>query len=257
MAVGYAVKSSTKSMSWLATSREHTNFSYDLTDLNKNQLAWFVAQIRNKSVNEIRGYIHELDSNDSFRDLLAQNAMTSPRRHVMDAQILYGRRLGWYALVRVLRPATLVETGTDRGLGTAVLALATDTNAMGHVYTIDINPDAGYLFRGTYLEKRITRLTGSSLKLIQTIPGEVDFFIHDSDHSEGYERDEIESVAKKLAPTALVLSDNSQATTVLSTWAERSGQNFAYFQEIPKDHWWPGDGIGAAWHPTRERQVPG
>ena len=34
----------------------------------------------------------------------------------------YGRRLGWYALVRALKPRTVVETGADKGLGSCVLA---------------------------------------------------------------------------------------------------------------------------------------
>ena len=33
----------------------------------------------------------------------------------------------------------------------------------------------------------------------------------------------------------------------LSDWAERSGRHYLFFKEQPLDHWWPGDGIGAAW----------
>jgi len=81
-------------MSWLITSKEHTNFSYDLTDLNKGQLAWFVAQISGNEVAQVRSFIAELDEDEEFRQQLIENARQSPRRYLMDFKVLYGRRLG-------------------------------------------------------------------------------------------------------------------------------------------------------------------
>jgi hypothetical protein len=52
-----------------------------------------------------------------------------------------------------------------------------------------------------------------------------------------------------LHPGSIVLSDNSQATLKLLEFAQRRGKSFLYFQDAPKDHWWPGDGIGAAFTP--------
>jgi hypothetical protein len=37
--------------------------------------------------------------------------------------------------------------------------------------------------------------------------------------------------------------------TSLSTWAESTGRMFDFFREEPMDHWYPGAGIGADWHP--------
>jgi len=77
-------------------------------------------------------------------------------------------------------------------------------------------------------------------------PG-VDFFIHDSNHSTDFEARELALVEPKLSADALVLSDNAHAGDALVRWAERTGRRFAYFQEIPRSHWYPGAGIGAAW----------
>jgi hypothetical protein len=37
----------------------------------------------------------------------------------------------------------------------------------------------------------------------------------------------------------------------LSDWAERTGRHYLFFKEQPSGHWWPGDGIGAAWADRR------
>ena len=38
-------------------------------------------------------------------------------------------------------------------------------------------------------------------------------------------------------------------------WAERTGRHYPFFKEQPLDHWWPGDGIGAAWTARRPGQL--
>ena len=37
--------------------------------------------------------------------------------------------IGWYSLIRATRPKIVIETGVDRGLGTAVIAAALKRNA--------------------------------------------------------------------------------------------------------------------------------
>ena len=72
--------------------------------------------------------------------------------------------MGWYALVRALKPAHVVETGTDKGLGTVVLAAALRRNNRGQVTTIDTNPDSGYLIQGVY-QPFVNRRMGDSLSV--------------------------------------------------------------------------------------------
>ena len=50
-----------------------------------------------------------------------------------------------------------------------------------------------------------------------------------------------------MAPGGLLLSDNATITNVLAEHAEATGRRFLAFSETPADHWFPGEGIGAAW----------
>jgi hypothetical protein len=43
-----------------------------------------------------------------------------------------------------------------------------------------------------------------------------------------------------------VLSDNADCTDELLKFALGTGRRFLFFAEKPKNHWWPGDGIGVA-----------
>src|SRR5207302_11039577 len=61
----------------------------------------------------------------------------------------YGRRLGWYAIARLVRPQLIVETGIHDGLGSTVLLRALQRNAEdgndGRLLAFDIRPDVGWL----------------------------------------------------------------------------------------------------------------
>lgn len=162
----------------------------------------------------------------------------------------YGRRLGWYALVRALKPRTVVETGVDKGLGSCVLAAGLLRNrAEGHpgrYLGTDINPQAGWMFQGAYREVGEI-LYGDSIESLQRLEGPIDLFINDSDHSSEYEEREYACIALKLSPTAVVLGDNALVTDKLYQFAVATGRRFLFFSEKPADHWYPGAGIGAAW----------
>ena len=231
------------SMRWLALSREHTNFTYDLEPRNVEHLAWFVAAIAGAPVDVIRRYIAELEADESLREHLERQAVVSPRRGLTDRRVRYARRAGWYALVRACRPEHVVETGTDKGLGTCVLAAAVMKNERGRVTTIDTNEASGSLLGGSYADVVDFRI-GDSVALLPKVDP-VDLFIHDSLHTAEHEAAELDAVS--LTAAALALSDNAHVTDVLAGWAERTGRRFLYFQERPLRHWYPGAGIGAAW----------
>jgi hypothetical protein len=231
------------SVRWLAFSREHTNFTYDLEPGNVEHLAWFVAAVANAPVDEIRKYLAELEDDRGLREHLEGQVVRSPRRGLIDRRVRYGRRAGWYALVRAVRSEHVVETGTDKGLGACVLAAAVLKNGHGRVTTIDTNNAAGSLLGGSYAEVVDFRV-GDSVALLPRLDP-VDFFIHDSLHTAEHEAAELEAVS--LTADSVALSDNAHVTDVLAGWAERTGRRFLYFQERPRRHWYPGAGIGAAW----------
>ncbi|MFI5485530.1 class I SAM-dependent methyltransferase [Micromonospora echinaurantiaca] len=236
---------------WLLTSREHHNYTYDLTKLSRHHLAWFVSVVCDVPVKQVRAYLDEIESDDTLRQHIQQATAGAARRGLADKQVRYARRIGWYAIVRATRPEHVVETGVDKGLGSCVLAAALLRNAAdghpGRVTSLDINPEAGYLARTAPWSEVVDLVIGDSIASIAALDRPVDLFLHDSDHSRAHERREFEAVESKLAPNALLLTDNVTATNVLAEHAERTGRRFLAYRETPANHWYPGDGIGVAW----------
>ena len=237
---------------WAFTSKEYYNHTYHLTDLNRGYLVSYIAVISGHSESVIEGYVRELENDSELRAMLERQTLNSPDRHNSDTEPRYGRRLGWYALVRATRPRVIVETGVDRGLGTVVLAAAVMRNAKegfpGIVYATDIVPDCGHLLAEPY-KSHCRILLGDSVENLKKFTEPVDIFLHDSDHRAEYEWAEFLAIEPRLHPTSIAMSDNSQQTSKMREFAAKIGKSFLYFQDAPSDHWWPGDGIGAGFTP--------
>jgi hypothetical protein len=232
------------SIPWLFRSKEFANFTYDLTAANKDYLAWFVANICDISVKDVYGYFNELETN-SLLDAYIQAGLANHRRgNEIDREAFFGRRLGWYAIVRAVKPQLVVETGTEKGLGSLVLPEALIQNGSGRLITVDMEPSSGLLIGAKY-DGVIQRVIDDSLVAISQID-QIDLFIHDSDHSAEHEAQEFELLQSRLSVNGIVLSDNSHATTELAKWSLRQGRRFMYFAEEPLDHWYPGAGIGVS-----------
>jgi predicted O-methyltransferase YrrM len=227
---------------WLVRSREHTNLTYDLTELNEEHLAWFVSRCTGVPVSTARNYLLEARNDHDLADHVSRWTSTSGRSRLADSEVRLGRRAGWYAIVRALQPSHVVETGTDKGLGSCVIAAALLRNGSGRLTTIDINPESGYLIAGQYGEV-VDRVIGDSVSVLSDL-APIDLLLHDSNHTAEHELAEFDAAA--LSETSVVLSDNARDTRVLPDWAERRGWQFLAFYEQPLDHWYPGGGIGLA-----------
>lgn len=234
-----------QSAKWLWRSREHTNYTYDLTERNREHLAWFVSEVAGVGVHEARTFIAEIEEDCDLRGHVRAVTKASGRRGLADEQVRYGRRVGWYALIRAVRPSHVVETGTDKGLGTCVMAAAILRNGTGHLTTMDVNPESGYLVQPPYSEV-VSRRVGESLRDLRELTEPVDLFLHDSLHTAEYEAAELAAVQPHLTASAIVLSDNSDVTDELLKFAEQTHRRFLFFDERPHDHWFPGGGIGVA-----------
>lgn len=243
-----------QSAAWTFASREHYNYTYHLDPLNVEHLAACLSVVTGKDCGVISGYLREIQKDVQLREHLLRLTKSSKEKYVADMDIRFGRRIGWYALVRASRPRVVVETGVDKGLGSCVFAAALMKNAAegfpGRLIGIDLNPRAGYLLQAPY-DQFGTIIYGDSLAALQSLNETVDLFIHDSVHTADFELKEFQTVQPKLSQNAIVLSDNSHQTSSLSVWAQQNGRDFLFFGEKPKDHWWPGDGIGIAFNRLR------
>ncbi|HEX5398730.1 MAG TPA: class I SAM-dependent methyltransferase [Verrucomicrobiae bacterium] len=255
----FALRQLAQMARWAFVSKEYYNHTYHLSELNCSYLASYVSVVSGHPLPLVEQYVTELENDTDLRHALEQRTLASRDRHNCDVEPRYGRRLGWYALVRATRPRVVVETGVDRGLGTAVIAAALKRNAAegfpGLVFATDIMPDCGHLLAEPY--KSFCRiLIGDSVASLKQFQEPVDIFLHDSNHDPAYEWAEFLAIEPRLHPASLILSDNSQQTPKLMEFAQHLGKAFLYFQDQPRDHWWPGDGIGAAFVPGRRTYFP-
>lgn len=234
---------------WLFTSRETTNHTFDLTPLNRHTLTAQIADVVGQPHETIQAYIDELEADEALRNHIIGMTRQAPYRGISDLTVRYSRRLGWYAMVRATKPSVVIETGVDKGLGACVLTAALLRNREeghpGRYYGTDINPQAGYLLRGRYAEVGEI-LYGDSIQSLKALEGPIDLFINDSDHSAEYEGREYATIEPKLSPQAIVLGDNSHITDELLNFAIRTGRSFQFFKEETAHHWYPGAGIGFA-----------
>jgi hypothetical protein len=239
-------------VTWVLSGTEEANFTYDLTQRNRQHLAAFVAQVTGIDLERAVDLIHELEQDAAFQAHVGSALPADGGSRAARARP--GRRLGWYAIARALHPALVVETGVDQGLGACVLAAALlrnreESHPGGYLGT-DIDPAAGRLFSGPYAATgRI--LYGDSLESLGKLTEPIDLFINDSDHSAEYEACEYDAVEHLLSERAVVLADNAQATDELLKFARRTGRQFLFFREQPEGHWYPGAGIGAAFRRGR------
>jgi len=237
-------------LSWLFASNETTNFTYDLEDLNRQYLSHFIAGVCQKSVEEIEGYLMEIEQNHTLKSHIQHKIAHHAERYKADPDPKFGRRIGWYAFVRALKPKIVIETGVDKGAGSCIITSALIENEKegfeGRYYGTDINPDAGYLFTTPYSNYGEI-LYGDSIESLTQFDQPIDLFINDSDHSAEYEAGEYEVVQAKLSENAVILGDNSELTDKLLQFSIKAGRQFQFFQEKPKKHWYPGGGIGVSY----------
>jgi Methyltransferase domain len=238
-----------QSVDWLVHDRETTNFTYDLDALNRDQLCWFVSAVSGAAIGQVRAWIQELEDDNQLFDHVTKRLSTNPRRRISAKEPHWARRFGWYAMIRAAQPELVVETGTHLGLGSCAIAAALLRNGHGRLTTIDIDPEAGHLI-GEPWASVIDRRSGSSVDMLADLR-DVDLFLHDSLHTYDYETKELAAVEPNLRGGAIIVSDNSHDSAALSDWAERTGRHYLFFKEQPIGHWWPGDGIGAAWTDRR------
>jgi len=234
---------------WLVFSRETTNYTYDLQLSNKIHLTSFIACITNKKFLEIRGYIQEIENDKKLKKHIIYYTKKSKEKAVADLEPKYGRRLGWYATVRALKPKIVIETGVDKGLGACILTAALKKNVeegyKGYYYGTEIDLNKGYLLKGKYA-KFGKILYGDSIKSLKKFNKKIDVFINDSDHSPEYEEKEYGAIRGKLSGKAIILGDNCLHTDKLLKFSLKEKRKFLLFQERPRNHWYSGESIGAS-----------
>jgi hypothetical protein len=234
-------------VSWLWNSRETSNFTYDLTPRNELHLAQLLALIAGCSPQQMIVYFDELRHDVSLRNAIVDCVKRLDWRASYDPVARYGRRIGWYALVRATKPKLVIETGVEKGMGAMVLCAAllrnSEEGAPGRYYGTDIDRGAGLLFCEPYRSMGEI-LYGDSIESLSSLQETVDIFINDSDHSADYEGREYRVIAPRLSDRTIVVGDNAHVSDELLKFSNERGRKFLFFREEPANHWYLGAGIG-------------
>jgi hypothetical protein len=72
-----------RSVGWLVHGRETTNFTYDLEELNRDQLCWFVSAVSGAAIGQVRAWIQELEDDNHLLDHVTKRLSTNPRRRAV------------------------------------------------------------------------------------------------------------------------------------------------------------------------------
>ncbi|MCB0162678.1 MAG: class I SAM-dependent methyltransferase [Anaerolineae bacterium] len=205
------------------------------------------------STKEIRAYINEIEMDTRFIGLLRQELQTnttyqpSPKDFMLfnPGGSMFFYAVLMYALVRILKPEIVVETGGTPGKTSAFFLQAMEQNGRGQLYTIDFPPAAflspaeldiskthHYLPTGKGsgwivpddLKHRQKLIVGKSIdhlpELLESL-SEVDIFLHDGGHEYENMMWEYELVWPYLKSGSLLLSDDIQHNTAWQDFCVR------------------------------------
>ena len=139
-----------------------------------------------------------------------------------------------YAVMRILRPEVVVETGVGSGVSSTFILTAMERNGAGRLYSIDLPlPDEGLLpeERSTgwlvpeRLRDRWEPAPGDARKELPVLLerlGRVDCFYHDSDHSYEHMTWEFSEAYPHIHPGGILLSDDITENAAWDEFAARA-----------------------------------
>jgi hypothetical protein len=228
---------------------EPANFTYELA--NEDELAAWVQAVSGVGPAEVERVLDEVHGDQ----LLAQRLRAATAGHGWWTKRSppFGKRIGWYALARLLKPALIVETGVHDGLGSLLLLRALERNVdeggPGRLVSFDINPAAGWIAGSHPLWELRLEPTRDGLDPLLARSPEVGIFIHDSLHTYENERFELRTAGARLAGDGVLISDNVHGTHALADTCEELGLEYTEFHERSRGHFYPGGAMGAGRRP--------
>jgi predicted O-methyltransferase YrrM len=209
------------------------------------------------SVEELRAYRSELEESGLRSEL--EGAKAQFERTVSGTTArgnAYGfGQLGWekcerlYALIRKRRPRALVETGVCNGVSTAVMLMALELNGRGQLHSVDLPEhtdtdypsDAfwegkkgaavpkgkapGWVVPGS-LRTRWELTIGRSQDVLPGVlrrVGDIDFFLHDSEHSYECMSFELSAAHAHMHPGGVLAADDTRWNSAFAEFVQRHG----------------------------------
>jgi len=176
--------------------------------------------------------------------------IVDPETRYNTGRLGYEEGIRLYSLVRELGPRVSVETGVCNGFSTAFLLLALDRNGGGELHSIDLPEVAGVDYEpGTFWEGKqgaaippgkepgwmipaelrarwhfVLGRSEEELPPLLDRLGEIDLFVHDSEHSYECMRFEFEAAWPALREGGALVADDWNWNDAFSELAESAGR---------------------------------
>lgn len=118
-----------------------------------------------------------------------------------------------YLVCRVIKPNLVVETGVASGVSSNCVLDALQTNEAGKLISIDITENVGELIEARLQTRWNLKILPRTfrrrafVRFIKTTPG-IEIFIHDSDHSEVWQKIEFLTVMNLSPATKILIFDD-------------------------------------------------
>ncbi len=219
---------------------EVDNFTYELA--NAHELAPFVGAALGIDRERASALVDE-----ARHDPLLARALRPRLCARLDAKrrLHPGRRLAWYAAVRALAPALVVETGIKDGLGSLLLLRALQRNARdgrpGQLISFDLYPDKGHLVPAELRPLWEPIFASTRTALEPALRGRrVGMLIHDSEPTYAIERFEYDVALRHAADRLVLVSGSSHQSSALRDLAGELGVEWREFRDQPRTHPSPG-----------------
>lgn len=149
-----------------------------------------------------------------------------------------GRSSELYVIVRILRPNIVVETGVANGVSSAYILRAMEDNGVGKLISIDLpypgvgsilpeGKQTGWLVPDD-LRHRWTLILERSLDVLPGILkelGNIDVFLHDSDHSYNYMKAEMELAWPYVVEDGVLMADDAWQNSAFRDFCRQVDKN--------------------------------
>ena len=231
---------------FVLASPEPDNYTYEIA--NEPELAGWAAAVIGCDLARARAFVEEPHHDRELTRRL--RAATAGRWAWSKAVPPFGKRLGWYAVVRGLRPSLVIEIGAHDGLGSLLVLRALERNqaegSPGRLVSFDVNRLAGWLVGEHPLWELRIQSSQEGMAHVLAAAEPLDLFISDGWHTYEAEYGDLETAAAHLSGRGALLSDDAQVTQALRRLAEQRGLAYSEFQEVPVGHFYPGAVLAAA-----------
>jgi hypothetical protein len=133
-----------------------------------------------------------------------------------------------YKAVRIARPSRVVETGVADGRSSRALLRAMSVNGSGRLTSVDVAGDVGAMIEPALRDRWdlvVLPATGRKEAVVRCLRSQapLDIFIHDSDHSYGWQSFEYRAAYEALRPGGLLISDDIDASFAFLDFVSRVG----------------------------------